>query len=95
MDLVLEAEGAGLLLALVVVEQKARAVCVDALPEVVGSVPDLGPQDGRRPLTVLGALSLEGEHGPARVTDGRFQVGHLGSEGLHGAFIRQMYDMCQ
>jgi hypothetical protein len=87
-DLVPEAEGTGLLLALVVVEQQARAMRVDAAPEIVGGVPDLGTQDGRCPRSVARVLPLESEHGLARVADGRFQIGHLASERGHFIFIR-------
>jgi hypothetical protein len=68
-DLVREAEGPGLLVGLVAVEQQARAEAVGRLPEILGGVLDLGIDDVGDPLAP-GSGQGAGRPGAAGVRGG-------------------------
>jgi len=92
-DLVRESEGAGFLVALVAVEQQARAQAVGRLPEILGGVLDLGVDDIGSRLAPGRGRGREGPQRPAFAADGVLQVGHLIGEARcrHGQNIRQEY----
>src|SRR6266702_1155166 len=95
LSLVLEAEGIGLTVAPIAVEQQARGLAVYAAPEIVGGVRDLGLQDGGGPWAKVRALEIVGGQGTAPAADGVFQGGHLIGEARHGRTIRSMYSQSQ